>query len=426
MWAKNKIAIFVILIITIPCFFYSHHWLSRHARFADATPTSFYVQDYAYHIIVTKYFWLETYGNIYEPGFQLDALSAHMDKQVIFAMPVGIMPPALLLWLPFAYIADYSLPLSYLLWLAFSIAILLSALWQSCRYIQPSLPHHSLPITLSILTLLSSVSFAAVFLGQTSILAAGVLSLLIHQVRCGKQKGRTSWGIIVLVLFSSMKPQYLIIALGILIIYDVWRELFYSLTTIILLFIILTPMLTKKWILSYWQTIQMYTSGSFPDIYDWSIVPEGMNTLRSAVIVCMPDELTACYSALIVAIIYTGIGGAVILRKIGYSACRPIKRQQLVILLITGYLLFSPYSGGYEDLLMIPVFIAVLLTSYTPKLAHPVSIVIVCALLCTFFYPVPVFHNARWFFFMCKALVLGAMIIYSGKTDVMAKANVSL
>ena len=129
-YKKWFLACFISMLL-IYCF---HYVISQEIDYVTYSDGRLKIQDYAYHIIIVKKFWFDGFGNIYKLAFQQQALSAYIGSQIYKVMPLGITPLSLILWLPFAYVARFSMPLSYTLWSAFSIGVLLIALWNVSRY----------------------------------------------------------------------------------------------------------------------------------------------------------------------------------------------------------------------------------------------------------------------------------------------------
>jgi hypothetical protein len=159
-----------------------HRFVSKQLEFVAYSNGYLRIQDYAYHIIIVKAFWFDGFGNIYDLSFQQQALSAHVGSRILTVMPLGITPIALIVWFPFAFVACFNMALSYTLWITLSVSILGLALWKVGRQIFQRKRISLLPITLSVVTLISSTTFFAIILGQTSVLAAGLLIYLIFIV----------------------------------------------------------------------------------------------------------------------------------------------------------------------------------------------------------------------------------------------------
>jgi hypothetical protein len=281
-YKKRLIVCFAGVLLAL-CF---HYFISRQIEFVAYSNGNLKIQDYAYHIIITKAFWFDGFGDIYKLTFQQQALSAYAGSQaqVYTVMPLGITPIALVVWFPFAYAARFSIALSYTLWITFSLGILITAFWNIVQNFYPNKNLPILPIALAFVTVFSATTFRALQLGQTSVLAAGLLIYLIYFVQ--KTANSSNFGdllIILLIIFIlGIKPTYIALGLGLLIIYGMWREAIYSLVIVFVLLIGITPLLTIKWVPSYLNLLHIYSLGKFPEFYAWAIVPETMNIFRSA------------------------------------------------------------------------------------------------------------------------------------------------
>jgi len=381
----------------------------------------FGIKDYAYYVIIAKAFWFEGLGNIYKLSFQQHAVSAYIGSNVNTVMPLGITPIALVVWFPFAFAARFSMALSYTLWVAFSFGILFTALWKVGRYVFQVKKLELLPITLSFVTILSVTMGRTLLLGQTSVLATGLLIYLIYFVhKTAKDLKSGSWLPILLAIFLlGIKPTYIALGLGLLIIYGMWREAIYSASIIIFVLICITPMLTTDWILSYLHQLRTFGRELIPDAYAWAFAPHTMNIFRSAFRNMIGDNLAGLISTFVTCGSYIGIVGISISAK---TKGRPtdllsllsVTKGQLFVLMIASYLLFAPYAGGYEDILILSVFITVLLVGNSPNLLNYKSILLIGILFLILSHNAFPPNKPLWIFWILKALMLGSMLNFCG------------
>ena len=413
---KKWLIIFFIGVLLTLCF---HHFVSKKIEFVAYSNGNLKIQDYAYHIIITKAFWFDGFGDIYKLTFQQQALSAYIGFQIYTVMPLGITPIAMVVWLPFAYVARFSLALSYTLWITFSLGIFFTAFWNIVRKFYQNKNIPILPITLSFVTIFSATAFRALQLGQTSVLAAGLLIHLIYFAH--KTANSSKFGdlliILLLIFILGIKPTYIALGLGLLTIYGMWREAIYSLVIVFVLLIGITPILTLKWVPSYLNLLHMYSCGNIPDVYAWSINPETMNIFRSAFRNFIGDNIAGLISSTVSYSVYIGVVGLSILRKLrGKSIDKlyliNLSKDQLFVLLIASYLLFAPYAGAYEDVLFLPVFSTVLLIGKTPNLTDYKSLVLIFSLfvilLHSYFPP----NKPLWLFWILKFTILSYMLYF--------------
>ena len=412
-YKKRLIVCFAGVLLAV-CFY---HFVSKKIEFVTYSNGYFRIQDYAYHIIIVKAFWFESFGNIYDLSFQQQALSAYIGSKIYTVMPLGITPVALVVWLPFAFVSCYSMALSYTLWITFSVFVLFAALWQIGRNLslKESLP--LLPITLSLVTLFSATTFFAIILGQTSVLAAGLLIYLIYFVhKTANQSKSSNWLIILLLIFIlGIKPTYIALGLGLLIIYGMWKETLYSITIVLVFILGITPFLTLEWVSSYLNLLRMYSHGKFPEFYSWAIVPETMNIFRSALQNIIGDNIAGCISNVVTYSVYISVVGFSVLAMLRDKPTDKltllrVTKDQLFVLLVASYLLFAPYAGGYEDVLFLSVFVMVLHVGNTPLLTNYKSLATVFFLFVILFHNIFPLNKPLWLFWILKFITLSCML----------------
>jgi len=403
-------------VLLVFCF---HYLVSRQIPFIKHYTGHIAITDYAYHIILIKSFWFEGFGNIYEIFFHQKVLSMHIGAKIHYVMPFGITPIALIIWLPFAFVARYSIPLSYTLWITFSVSVLFSAAWSVGSNILRNKNLAILPITLFLVTLFSWNTLSSLYLGQTSVLAAGLLIHLIYIVHNTVNKFQSShWLLIALLIFVlGIKPPYIALGLGLLMIYGLWREAFYSVILVFVVLIGITPMLGVEWVSSYLKTLRTYAQGNIPDIYAWSIAFETMNIFRSAFRNMIGDNLTGQISTFVTCFVYIGVVGYSIFTKIRKKSTKQfspiqITKEQLFILLVASYLLFAPYAGAYEDLLFLPVFVMVFQKGNTPPLTNYKSLAIILFLFSILFHNIFPLDKPLWLFWILKFTILSCMLYF--------------
>ena len=412
-YKKCLIVCFVGILLAL-CF---HHFISQKIKFVTYNDGYLKIQDYAYYIIIAKAFWFEGFGNIYEIYFQQQALSMHIGAQIYYVMPLGITPIALVVWLPFAYVARFSMALSYTLWSAFSLGFLFISLWSVFRYAFQLKKLTLLPIALSFVNLFSLHILLSIYGGQTSVLAAGLLVHLIYIMHRTATKSQSdNWLLIVLLIFLlGIKPPHIALGLGLLLVYGRWREALYSVVIVLVVLIGITPMLSVEWVPSYFKILPMYSRKDVPNIYAWSISLGTMNIFRSAYRSIIGENIAVFVSFFVTYGVYLSVVGISVLSKIrGKSIDKlfPLKvtKEQLFVLLVASYLLFAPYAGGYEDILFLPIFIMVLLCGNTPPLTSfkslTLTFILFVILLHTLFPP----NKPLWLLWLLKALILGYML----------------
>ena len=391
---KNVLIIFLIMFLLIPCF---HYFISENMDFvrysSDNQGKYLQIQDYAYHIIVSKSFWFENSGNIYSLEFQQKALSNYINSKIDLAMPIGITPIGLLLFLPFSFLSLYSISLSYTFWMSFSFFVLFSAIWHAILEFEKQNRRFGRWTIFIIFTIFSFSTFTAIFLGQTSIYGVGLLVFLIVFIKRKNESLRSSenisYPIIIVMFFLGIKPNYTILGLGFLLIYGIWRESLYSIVIFIVFFIVLSPFLESNWFFSYLKTVKMINNGNLPEQYSWTYAPETMILFRTAFKGIIGDHVAVKISNIVNLSIYVFVMlfGTLVIKqkndKKDFWLLRKVTKEQASISLIASYLLFAPYAGSYEDFLFLIVFYVVLIFGEIPKVKNWESIIISLLLLIT-------------------------------------------
>lgn len=397
-----------------------HYLLSSKMEFVkyniDNKFLYFKIQDYAYHILITKSFWFENFGDIYKLDFQQKVLSTYLGSDISLAMPLGITPVAMVVWLPFAFIAKYDMALSYTFWSISSITLLFLSLWKFLKKRCQENKSISLPFYLVVVTIYSPAAFVALLLGQTSIFAVGLIVLIIDYIFEKNSKPKNFFAIAyiaILVFMIGIKPSYLLIIFGLLAIYGLWKELFLSGFLMIGYFIAFSLLLGIEWIFSYKNLMEMYTSGVFPNEYSWSIVPGTMNIFRSAFRNLVGDSFAVLISSSVTLAVYFIVFCYSIMKSTNFFG-KEIKfeRSQVFILLVSSYLLFAPYAGSYEDVLFIPIFLVLLISYKMPNAIDFKGFILI--LLLFFLLSQIVFSSSEFmlFFWLMKFVFIWFLIIY--------------
>jgi hypothetical protein len=370
---------------------------------------------------MVKAFWFGAKGNIYDVLFQQKALSEYVGSRVDTVMPLGNTPVALIVWFPFAYMACFNLALSYTLWSALSIGILFIALWCVGKDVAQKKEQKLLPITLSLVTLFSHITYSAVILGQTSVLATGLLIYLFFVLYTKPYQPTPDINMLIPVIIGivGIKPTYFALAMGLLIIYGMWRDAVYAAILVTAVFVCLTPMLTVKWLPHYLSQLGVFGQIKIPEEYAWAFVPQTMTIFRSAFRDMIGDPLASLTSTIVICSAYIGVLGFSLIAKIKDKSTHQlfsleITKGQLFVVLVASYLLFSPYAGGYEDVLLVCIFITVLLVGNPPDLANYKSLLLIFLLLFLLFHKSFLYEKVLWLVWISKAVLLINMVKFCG------------
>ncbi len=215
-WIVNFL-LFICLCIVI------HLTVSRKAvEMISYNNGSYTIGDFIYHILVIKSFWFGEIPSIYQHKSQLAAMANFFQIQPNAVMPIGVTPTVLVLWFPFAFLARFDLPLAQTLWVSSSLAVLIFALLKTylflCAYKRSLLPIYFIVLCIFVS---SFTTVAAILLGQTGILASGLLILLVIEINQANNAGRPLRRMLVyaMIFLLPIKIPYLVAGIGLLFIF---------------------------------------------------------------------------------------------------------------------------------------------------------------------------------------------------------------
>ena len=316
------------------------------------------ISDLFYHLLLVKAFWFEDLTSIYDLDSQLEVIRRFSGQPFKTAMPIGVTPLALLVWFPFAYIATVSPVLASSLWMSLSLSVYLVFVIEIFFLLrEESSAVAYMHLILCGLATSSTTFMQALILGQTSILATGVLLCITHRIYLTKRVGLPAPGvgwISIALFFLALKPPYLALGIFLLFAFGIVSSTVRGLGVLVLLLTLLTPLLGVNWPLDYLRQLSVYTSEVEVPEYALAIVPETMILFQSAFGAILGADNSyllstlACLAGGIVATICLVVSNSRLSEKL---PC--ISAYRVFILICATYLLFAPYAGAYEDLLIL-------------------------------------------------------------------------
>ena len=315
------------------------------------------IADIAYYFAITTSFWFSEQTEVYSLDVQMEILKGLLGPRVSSSMPLNTMPPALFFWAPFAYVFKNSPALAVGLWLGFSLSFfLLAAFFCGSRLIKSSRWKEALLFfAAAAVALVSDSSGVSAVLGQTSFLAAAALMFLF--ILCSeKSKASRGAALICLAALLSIKPQYFALGLGVLFAYGNLYAVIGALFFFALVSLLLSPRLGFSWPLEYLETLRLYSGAAVKADYSPAFAPQYMNIFRYAFEDFLGHQLATNISwfVLFLAFLLAFCRGMSIYLK-RESAFLPTSAVAS-ILLLAAYILFSPHSGLYEEVLLLSFF----------------------------------------------------------------------
>ena len=306
------------------------------------------VNDFAYHLLLVKHFWIGR-ADVYQPSVQLQALSNYFLEPVSFSMPVGMTPTVLLLWLPFIAFGKNYLTVGYTLWMTTSLLLFGYGIYRT--WIMLSCRRSFLIVTMLIFASSACLGRANTT-GQTTLFAVSLLLLLFYllEARIG---GRLSLGIVAVLMLLTIKPYYFLIGAPLAIISGCFMEIGVAVTIVLVVYAFLSLYAHTNLIASYLSGLAAYDQVSFFPQYNGAVNLGSADTLRGLLLPLYGEHVSfiVCDAAMIASLLLT----LIVSYGLKHENRRAAKRICLVGM--TGaVLLFSPFLGSYENILIIPAF----------------------------------------------------------------------
>jgi len=331
--------------------FYFTWFFSTQISLAEVINGRLAISDLAYHLVMSVGFWFEGAAHIYSPDEQLVVLRGHFSPQINEAMPIGVSPIGLMIWFPFAVIARSDLAAASGVWTGISLATLVAALLHVISKSEDRLRWSW--VLLIACTVFSSAARMSLF--QTTPLAAGILLLLMSVDR----NERSVMAFAAALVLLCIKPPYAIVGAGILAARKEWRALFVGLAACVGIAGVLFPYAGSDFYAEYITSLRVYTADRVPAVYASSIALSTMNLFSTA----FEPSLGRSVSNLTSLLVYT-LGSLTVCLAAMLGRVFPKMDGALAGSALIGiFLLFAPYAGAYEDLLLFPIAALVVLAT---------------------------------------------------------------
>lgn len=348
------------------------------------------LNDYDYKLRIVKSFWFGEIQTIYKPEAQIAAIGNAYGVILTEAMPFADTPMILLLLLPFSLVAEFNFAIAYALWMSISLVILFLALEKTQALFADQ--KKILPLYL-IVVCVFTFSFSmihAIQMGQSSLLGSGLLILLALETIDAKDSRRLlrRCPVYAAIVLLSVKIHYLILGLGILLFFGYFHEAVVS-TLIVVSTIVLLGFWKGFALLFDWLNQVVLFSGTtaLPSYYVSAFSLHTLITLRSA---CSQFTNSPFVVAISYFILVTG-GSAILFVSLWKSlhkssfpqSATSITPQRSATILFGLLLLFLPYLGGYEDLLLLVPYVFLFVTSEDRTRITNIDKKLVLAIFCT-------------------------------------------
>jgi len=315
-----------------------------------ATATAWGGPDFTYCCLFLKGWWDGTITNPYNYDQQRQLLEQVYGYQGTIIMPFPWSPISALLLYPLVSIKDTALAVS--VWNLVTLSIFLGCVIAWIR--QAGCNRYELGIRTLIGAMLATSTFTAqtLSLGQTSLLGAGGIGALLlataTQNTCASLlRAVTSTALM------SLKPTYLLLALGTLIARRQWRVLFLCSTVLATLAILTVAIFTPGVCADWLQQVKFHSNPI--DLRYRSIGTEygyqQSAVVRNLLTLWLPSDIAhrVCSTAFLVCFL------AITARSL---IKRKTREPNSSFCLLATFLLVIPYLGFHDELLLFPAIVS--------------------------------------------------------------------
>lgn len=304
--------------------------------------------DGVYYMVLAREFWGDGDRGVYRLETQKAALSRLFGRPMERSLPANVFPPAFLVLLPFALIENFDV--AYCAWVGVSLAALIGAAAVLRRAgAGPARADATRWAALGCV-LVSAAMGDAILCAQTTIIQLACLILLLARCRAGWSDGLVCAGISAgSLIVLAMKPQFLAIGVGLLLIERRYREVVFGIIVVLFVTAILGARIGVDWVREYGSTLQLYQGAAVADVYGGAFARERMNIFGVAFSGILGMRGAAMGSWCLMGVGFCGSVMSGVFRRRDVGAGSVASRAQKAMM--ASYLLFSPHSGRYEEIM---------------------------------------------------------------------------
>ncbi len=352
----KKACLFLILFFGI--FFVLFQYYSTSLSLLRVVNNKLIISDFAYYVLIVRAFWFENLDSLYNVASHQGVLQKATGEQIMSVMPLAISPIFAVVLFPFSWLAKYSIEMSQAAWGSTSLVIFIGAVIDVFNTLKKK--RRLLHYWWALFILCSVVSFEFLFtvgLGQTSIMATSLFLFLVLCLEDETQPLKMRQ-ILLIAFILALKPTYLVLFLMTMILYKKIREVVFVLGFLAVVLLLLCMKMGFLWGGEYGEMFRAFSMDNIEPVYLSAFGFEKMIIFRSVVssVLGTKSGIVLSYGAL--SIIWGSLlGGAL------WYPSSSLQRWRLAFIsvLFGSYLLFAPYVGTYEDLLLLVLVASFLL-----------------------------------------------------------------
>ncbi|MBX7139077.1 MAG: glycosyltransferase 87 family protein [Oligoflexia bacterium] len=305
------------------------------------------ISDFAYHSIISRAFVKGTISSPWTYPQQRLAIQEFFGREYLRLMPIGLGPVGIILIGALNELGEAPMEMPYRAWELLSLAVCLCG----CMLAVFRLAGRSMrlwALFLVAISLVSQSSMDSIKLGQTSPLALGAMlgfmALGRSEAKRSLLSGLTSC---LCLLLLSMKPVYLLPAICLLVCRKEWKQLLTFLLIIVVAAFCFAHGYGAATLESYVSSLAIYNQ-PLPLHYQLGVPLTAQATLRGMILRLLADDMWATKITALVSVLT--LFSAMLIAARG----RPNHSPTLALsLTYCGTLLFTNYSGSYENLMLL-------------------------------------------------------------------------
>ena len=337
-----------------------YYWYSAFSPVLRSDIANVQISDFAYYLAFVREFWFGGLTSIYSLDAYLQVLPQFLVKgSEPLPMPLAVTPVVLFLWAPFSCLSFLSFELAQAAWVAVSLQLFFSQLfWIGAEVLQRKVQERVFFYLLLLPVVFSFTFVSTIVLGQTSIFAAGALMYFARRYLAAEntERDRIEARSVLLLVCLAIKPHYFALALGLVLLSGRWRVLCLGVALSVLTVLLLSLRLEALWYTDYLGNMRIFASGAIPKIYLHAFAPESMNLFVPAFSPLLGTRPCILLANTVLFLIFGMVFAYAFFwtwaSKRSSSPFGFYRALSGVLLLLGAYLLFAPYAGTYEDLLL--------------------------------------------------------------------------
>jgi len=337
--ARQVFSFFILTFICIALYYLAF----AKVQLLVSAPNQLTISDFLIYVGSVSGFWRGKVSNLYDIQQLINYWSEVLGWRMKAAWLTGISPLGVIWFGVFTPLFMQNNLLAQSIWMGLSLAALIFVIFT--RY--GTKRGLGAPIVLGLVLFSSDLFYQTLLLGQSSILA---LALLLYLNSSSSNKGVRYQGLDCLALILlAIKPTYFLLGCICAISAKKTRALLVSLFALALSFGYLW--LSDSGVVgSYLESLQSYSAADPSPLYLRSFKFELVNNLRSAFVGLMDERSLLSASKWITEIGLLAVLALSCLKAIGSQV---FEEKILYTAALSIYLLFVPYAGGYEDMLLV-------------------------------------------------------------------------